>query len=215
MSKSLCLVALLTATASANSLVATDDPDSRPAPRLVDGRLGMMLGGANVGDTAGFSAGLSTGLGYRIGNVTLRGLFDFYKVGDNSDEATPRRGRATRAGGAVRYSFANNGDDGTFGVDFWGELGAGFEHVEWRAGGVHDRPDGELAFGVDLGSRSERDHHGHRREIGYFMAFRSLIGDAPEPPGAMATCGGPCTKATTPPRTDVSMFFELGVHWGR
>jgi hypothetical protein len=30
----------------------------------------------------------------------------------------------------------------------------------------------------------------------------------------MATCGGPCDTATTPSRTDVTMFFDFGVHFG-
>ncbi|HEY5949056.1 MAG TPA: hypothetical protein VIV40_26370, partial [Kofleriaceae bacterium] len=82
-------------------------------------------------------------------------------------------------------------------------------------GGVLNRPSGELAFGLDIGHRGERNARGERKQIGYFMAFRSLVGEGPEPADAMATCSGPCTQATKPPRTDVTMFFELGVHWGR
>ena len=52
-----------------------------------------------------------------------------------------------------------------------------------------------------------------RRHIGYFMDFRTLIAAGPDM-DVPAVCGGPCTKATKPSRTDVSMFFELGLHWG-
>ena len=45
--------------------------------------------------------------------------------------------------------------------------------------------------------------------------MRSLTDLTDEMMGATATCSGPCTEATKPPRTDVTMFFELGVHWGR
>lgn len=215
MTNSLAFLAALTATASANSVVATSEPP--PARHAVDGRFGLLLGGASVGDASGFSIGFSSGLGYRIGAATLRGLFDYYRVGDEPADLPARHGRAARLGGALRYSFANNGDDDAAGaaIDFWGELGAGYEHVEWRAGGILDRPDAELAVGLDVGGRSARDDRGHRREIGYFMAFRSLIGQAPEPAGAMPTCGGPCTQATPPPRTDISLYFDVGVHWGR
>lgn len=207
------LLLAISSTASANALVASDEPEAPAKPRFIDARIGMLVGGADVGDADGFSIGISAGLGYKIGDVTLRGLVDYYKVGDNADETLQRHGRATRAGGAVRYSFANNGDEPGLGIDFWGELGAGYEHVAWLHGGVLDRPDAELAFGLDLSHRSELDRRGSHHDIGYFMAFRSFVGEAPEmnlPP----TCGGPCTKATPPPRTDVSMFFELGVHWG-
>ena len=209
------LLSLVSASASAQNVVATGYATAPPGPREIDGRIGLLLGGADVGDAQGFSAGVSAAVGYRMGSVTLRGLLDYYKVGDGGDVATPRRGRAARIGAAVRTSFASNADDSSFGVDFWGELGAGYEHVYWLHGGVLDRPSAEAAFGLDLGARGERDAHGHRREIGYFMDFRTLVGEAPEQPGAMATCAGPCTRATTPPRTDVTMFFELGVHWGR
>jgi hypothetical protein len=80
---------------------------------------------------------------------------------------------------------------------------------------VLERPSGEIAVGLDLGRRGERNARGERKEIGYFMAFRTLVAQGPEMEGATAACGGPCTEATKPPRTDVSMFFELGVHWGR
>lgn len=212
------LLLALTSTAAAQTYVARDSYAEPPAPRqprVVDGRIGMLLGGADVGDADGFSIGASGALGYRIGDITLRGLFDYYKVGDGADEPLDRHGRATRLGGALRYSFANTGHDAGAAVDFWGELGAGYEHVAWRHGGILDRPSGELAVGLDLGHRGDRDARGDRKEIGYFMAFRTLVAQGPEMADAPAMCGGPCTEATKPPRTDVSMFFELGVHWGR
>lgn len=215
MTKVAAALLLAASTASAQNLVATDTVDHESAPRVVDGRLGMLLGGSDVGDADGFSLGISGALGYRIGDVTLRGLVDHYRVGDGGGELLDRKGRATRLGGALRYSFANTGHDAKLDVDFWGELGAGYEHVAWRGGGVLDRPSGELAFGLDVGGRSAANARGDRREIGYFMAFRSLVAQGPEMAGVMATCSGPCSEATKPPRTDVSMFFELGVHWGR
>jgi hypothetical protein len=215
MNKLAAALLLMTSTASAQTLVAADDYERRGAPREVDARLGLLLGGSDVGDADGFSAGISGALGYRVGDLTVRGLFDYYRVGDGSDEMLDRKGRAMRAGGALRYSFANNGWEKSVGVDFWGQVGAGFEHVVWRHGGVLDRPSGELAFGLDIGGRGAANARGDRKKIGYFMAFRSLVAQGPEMAGATATCSGPCTEATKPPRTDVSMFFELGVHWGR
>jgi hypothetical protein len=208
----LIAVATISSPAFAQQYAADYDRegDRGSVAHSVDGRIGMLIGGSDVGDADGFSTGISAGLGYRLGDVTLRGLVDYYRVGDGADEAPMRKGRATRAGGALRYSFANNGHERGFAADMWGEAGLGLEHVAWRQGGILDRASGELALGLDLSSRNERRH-----EIGYFMAFRTLIGEGPEQPGAMASCGGPCTKATTPPRTDVSMFFELGVRWGR
>jgi hypothetical protein len=211
------------ATASANT-VAVDGGNGTiryierepevPGPRRVEGRFGMLLGGSDVGDADGFSMGVSAALGYRVGDVTLRGLFDYFRVGDGGDEALDRRGRSTRAGGALRYSFANTGDEEGAGADFWGEVGLGYEHVAWRAGGVLDRPSGELAIGFDLDSAGKDRSPGRRRHLGYFMAFRTLLAQGPDMDGP-AMCGGPCDKATKPSRIDASMFFELGMHWGR
>jgi hypothetical protein len=216
------LVAVLSSNAFAQTyaqpVIATggDMPGrpEQPAQHSIDGRVGMVLGGSDVGDANGFSIGAAGGLGYRIGDVTLRGTFDYYRVGDGSDEAQHRRGRASRFGAAARYSFANLGADSTAICDFWGELGAGYEHVDWMHGGVLDRPNVELALGFDFGGRGDRDRYGRRHSAGYYMAFRTFLAEAPPQPDAMATCGGPCDTATTPSRTDVTMFFDFGVHFG-
>ncbi|HWO20642.1 MAG TPA: hypothetical protein VNO30_17860 [Kofleriaceae bacterium] len=229
---------LSTGTAAAQAYVATGVPtpmpmpmpmdDGRdgyarpPAPRRIEARAGMLLGGSDVGDADGFSLGVTTGIGYRIGDLTVRGRFDHYRVGDSSDEGSGeqmvRRGRGTRIGGALRYSFANTGESDRhgsgMGVDFWGEVGAGIEHVSWRQGGVLDRPSGEFALGFELDGYGRRRADGSRRHGGYFMAFRTFLGQGPEMDGP-ATCGGPCSRATKPSRVDASMFFELGFHWGR
>lgn len=191
------------------------DPPWGGSQRL-EGRLGMLIGGSDVGDADGFALGVSAGVGYRVGDVTLRGLFDYYRIGDGGNEAQDRRGRSTRVGGALRYSFARAGDGERGGpsVDFWGEAGLGWEHAAWRRGGVLDRPSGELAVGFEIDAQGPERSPGRRRHIGYFMAFRTLFGEGPAMAGP-PVCGGPCTKATKPSRLDTSMFFELGIHWGR
>jgi hypothetical protein len=226
MSKLLMLAALgsalttTTSVASAQTYVATDGVSyARPPEPMfkeVDARLGFLLGGADVGDADGFSGGASAGVGYRIADLTIRGLFDYYRVGDGAAETQTRKGRATRVGGALRYAFARNSYEANTRADFWGEVGAGYEHVSWRHGGILDRPSGELAVGLDIANRNDRDRDrgGRRQKIGMFMAFRTLVAQGPEMDGVMATCGGPCSEATKPSRTDVSMFFELGVQWG-
>jgi hypothetical protein len=216
----LALAALLlsTGTAAAQTFVARDGYARPAAPRRLEARAGMLLGGSDVGDADGFSIGLSTGLGYRIGDVTLRARFDHYRTGDSASEAMVRRGRGTRVGGALRYAFASTGErsgsDGGLAADLWGEAGVGLEHVSWRQGGIYDRPSGELAIGFDLDRYGRRNAQGRRRHIGYFMAFRSFVARGPEMDGP-AVCAGPCTRATKPSRIDASMFFELGLHWGR
>ncbi|HLL22927.1 MAG TPA: hypothetical protein VK427_12395, partial [Kofleriaceae bacterium] len=144
-------LALLAATAASANTVATG-ASGPPSAKRVEGRVGMLLGGSDVGDANGFSMGVSAGVGYRIGDTTLRALFDHYRVGDTDGETPGRRGRGTRFGGAMRYSLANSNPsyessvDGVA-LDFWGEAGLGYEHVAWHVGGILDRPSGELAIG--------------------------------------------------------------------
>ncbi len=199
---------LLASTASAQTLVAVSSPP--PAPHMIEAEVGMMMGGADAADVNGFSFGGTASVGYRIGDNALRGSFDYYSVGDGYQEVMQRHGRATRVGAALRHSFRTTDRDRAFYGDLWGELGGGYEQLGWPSGGLLSRPDGELAFGFDLGFRNTRNQH----LTGYFMDFRAFLGEAPAVAGAMPTCGGPCTQATTPPRIDVSMFFEMGVHWG-
>jgi hypothetical protein len=212
------LAATTTGTTASANVIASDEVHPR-SERRVDGRVGMLLGGSDVGDADGFSIGVSAAIGYRVGDVTLRGVFDHYRVGDGEAEVMVRRGRGTRVGGALRYSLASSYDpDRTRGgaaIDFWGEAGVGYEHVAWRAGGVLDRPSAELAVGFDVDAFGRRnDRTMRRRHVGYFMAFRTLIAQGPAMDGPL-TCGGPCDRATRPSRTDVSMFFQFGLHWGR
>lgn len=229
----LALLVATVAPAAANT-VATDDSAPPPlapavveqavyaparpaAERRLEGRVAMLLGGSDVGDANGFSFGFGGSVGYRVGDFTLRATLDHYGAGDGHDVEMRRRGGATRIGGALRYSLIhtpnNDRRNGDAAVELWGEAGYGWEHVAWDAGGVYERPSGELAVGFDVDARGERNGHGRRRHVGYFMAFRTFIGEGPEMT-TPAMCGGPCTKATQPSRTDLSMFYELGMHWG-
>src|SRR5436305_5710655 len=127
MTKLLALASLLalTSTSFAQNLVAAEAPEPEHSlPRFLDARLGALLGSAQVGDSQNFAPGISGGLGYRFGDVMVRGLADYYRVGDDPDTAMARRGRATRIGAAARYSFAHTDRESEVNVDFWGELGA-------------------------------------------------------------------------------------------
>nr|HEX4317181.1 hypothetical protein [Kofleriaceae bacterium] len=190
------------------------DVASPPAARFWDARVGMLAGVADVGDSDGGSIGVTGAYGYHIGDLGLRAELAYYRVGDDSD-SSPRRGRGERAAALARYTFVSADPDGSLIAALWGEAGAGYEHVAWNTGGVLDRPDAELAVGLDVGMHRDRDRSQRSRRVGYFMDIRSWIGEGPAVAGAMPSCGGPCTMATTPPRTDISMFFEFGVLWGR
>jgi hypothetical protein len=203
------LLVLLASTSpvfAAPAVVATDAP-ARPSPLAWDADVGFLAGAADVGDSGGASIGLATGLAVRYRDIALRGTFDYYRVGDSGNANGDRHGRAMRYGGALRYSFvASHGNEGR--MDFWGEAGAGVEHVAWRAGGVVDRPSAEIGLGFGSAFRYGPD----RRLVGSFMAIRTFI--APSPMAdAMPSCGGPCDRPTKP-GNDFTTFFELGFHWG-
>jgi hypothetical protein len=209
-------VAAAAAPAAAQVVATTADRDlaSPPTPHYWDARVGMLAGAATVGDSDGTSLGVTGGFGYHLGAFALRGELDYYRIGDDPDVAMSRRGRATRAAALLRYAFASTAPDDSFIGTLWGEAGAGYERVAWATGGVLDRPDAELALGTDLGGRYG-DSKRHPKRLGAFLDVRSYLAASPADPSAPVTCGGPCTMPTQPPRTDVSLFFEFGVFWGR
>jgi hypothetical protein len=101
----------------------------------------------------------------------------------------------------------------SFGVDWFAELGAGRQYVRWYEGGRLARNDVQLGFGLQMMGRVKRgDKH---RYVGPYFAFRARAARAPKDDTAMPTCAGPCDKPTGPPRTDISLFFHVGMNFGR
>jgi hypothetical protein len=219
-------ISILSAPAAADNIVIAGDPvypgvvrEHRPIPTRFDSRLGLMLGGADVGDANGFSLGLHAGLGYRVGDTTVFGEYGYFRVGDGKDEAMSRNGRTSRLGLAVRRSVMNTDPREKVGGDLWVEVGAGYERVSWSQGGLLYRPDLALGFGFEFdgrpGPRADVGAGAPPRHLGWFMAFRAILGRAPDASAMPATCGGPCTEATSPSRNDTSLYFVVGLHWGR
>jgi hypothetical protein len=207
-----CLALLLTpAIAHADAAIATDA--SPPVEHRLDTRLGMLLGGNDIGDVTGPSSGLAANLGYRRGETTLFAEYDYLHVGDGPNDTTSRDGRMTRGGANLRWQIADVAKTGSpVGIEWWLQGGAGFERVAWDHGGVLYRPDVSLGFGLDIDGRGWRQPH--PRHFGAYVAFRALLARAPTSTGP-AMCEGPCTEATRPSRNDVSMYFDFGLHWGR
>jgi hypothetical protein len=227
MSRFLVFAATLVAarTASADVTIAGDAAAPSPPPaassgeRRFDARAGFLLGGSDTGDADGLSMGIHGQLGFRAGDATLFGELDYYSVGDSAGEENRRIGRTSRAGLTLRYSLLNDRRtaNGTMpiGGDLWVEAGAGYEHVAWKKGGVLRRPDLALGIGVEMDGRpGAKRGERPKQHIGYYLAFRTLIARAPES-DEPAMCGGPCSEPTQPPRTDVSLYFVVGLHWGR
>ncbi len=196
--------------AAAETAIASDAP---AAERRIDTRVGLLLGGGDIGDVTGPSTGVHASVGYRVGGVTAMAEYDYLGVGDSSSDAASRAGRMTRGGGTVRWSLADVAPaDAPLGLEFWVEGGAGVERVSWSRGGVLYRPDATLGFGFEIDGRGWRTPK--PRHFGLYLALRAVLARAPAT-DAPAMCEGPCTVATPPSRNDVSLFFHLGMHWGR
>jgi len=193
--------------------IATSAP---PAERRFDLRIGLLTGGADVGDVTGPSSGVHASAGYRIGTVTVMGEYAYLHVGDASTDRLSRDGNLTRGGATVRFQVADVAKaDGPLGLEFWAEAGVGVEHLSWQKGGVLDRPDLALGFGFELDGRGwSKSASGRQRHFGAYLALRALVARAPDS-SADPMCEGPCTAATEPSRNDVSLYFHFGLHWGR
>lgn len=190
--------------------IATEAP---PVDRRIDTRLGMLAGGADIGDVDGPSSGLYATVGYRRGPATLMAEYNYLHVGDADTDVLDRDGRMTRGAVMLRYQLADVARRGApVGLEFWAEGGPGIERVSWDHGGVLVRPDLALGFGLDIDGRGWRDPR--PRHFGAFLAFRGTVARGPESDDP-AMCEGPCTVATKPSRNDVSLYFLFGLHWGR
>lgn len=208
-------VLALAAPAAAETAIATANATSGapPADRRIDTRIGLLVGGGDVGDVTGPSSGVHASVGYRIGALTVMGEYDYLGVGDGDDDVRGRDGRMTRGGVAARWQVADVAPVGApVGLEFWIEGGAGAERIAWLRGGKLYRPDLTLGFGFEIDGRGWRKPR--PRHFGAYVAFRAIVARAPAPTGP-ATCEGPCTVATPPSRNDVGLYFHLGLHWGR
>jgi hypothetical protein len=201
----------------APALARADQPaiavDAPKTPHRLEARIGMLIGGGDVGDVTGPSSGLHLSIGGRYGEVTGMLEYDYLSIGDGADEDGHRRGNLSRGGVVARWSLFHTDEDAPIAGDYWVEAGAGVERVAWDPGGVLDRPDLVLGFGGELDGHAYWDSD-HPRHIGMWLGLRAIIARAPVD-DAPATCGGPCTMETPPSRNDVGIYFTWGMHWGR
>jgi len=211
---SIALLLLAVAPASAQDAIATDGTTTaRSLERRIDTRIGLLVGGADIGDVSGGSTGLHASLGYRLGLVTVMGEYGYLGVGDGYDGASGRHGRMSRAGATARVQIADVAKrDSPVGLEFWAEGGVGTERIAWSEGGKLYRPDVALGFGFEIDGRGWREPR--PRHFGAYVGFRAIVARAPED-DRPAMCEGPCTVATPPSRNDVSLYFHFGLHWGR
>jgi len=204
------VITLAPARARAEPAIATEVPRT---PHRYEARIGMLLGGGDVGDVNGPSRGVHASLGARYGEVTGMVEYDYLSINDEDDQPMHRHGTLSRGGLVARWSLFHTDDDAAMAVDYWIEGGAGLERVAWGPGGVLDRPDLVLGFGAELDGHPYYASE-HPRHLGMWLGLRAVIARAPagdEP----AVCGGPCSMATPPSRNDVALYFSWGMHWGR
>ena len=162
-----------------------------------------MLGGGDVGDVDGFSFGATAR--HRLPHRRHHAACACSTTTRSATAATRAcSATAARRGSAPRCATRSEHRHRRARVfaDFWGELGVGFEHVAWLHGGVLDRPE----RGARVRLRSRRPRHARRaqrRTIGYFMDFRTHRRAGARGCRRDGDVRGPCTTATTPPRSDV------------
>jgi hypothetical protein len=179
----------------------------------------MLAGTSDIGDMRGRGAGLEISAGMRLDELSILGQLDYLGVGESRDVENPRRGDRMRLGLAARYAlFQINPQNNPLALGFWLEAGAGRQRIAWNRGGTLTRNDLALGLGVQMDAKIG-GKSGKPRYLGPYFAFRANMARAPEPmetsDGMTPTCGGPCDTATGPSATDISIFFNVGMHWGR
>ena len=213
---SFCLALLLVATSAlAAPAIATSVEPARKGERRYEVDLGMLIGGTDIGQTQKSTVGLHLNAGRRYGDLVVLGEFDHLALGRSVT------GTLNRVGVMARYSLLRtSGEPDRRGRrfplsgDFWFEGGVGAERITWDDGGRLTRPD--LAFGFGWQFNVLIDRNGERpRYYGPYVAFRAHLARAPESQGGEVTCAGPCDSPSGPPLNDLSMFFHMGINWGK
>lgn len=212
---------LITLCAASQLASATPDPyiatskEKGPKERRLAFQFGLLAGNSDVGDVKGPGVGLQIAAGPRFGPVTLLAEYDYFSIGESTEVSDARRGNMSRLGGLVRYALLDTAvnDDKSFGPQMWIEAGGGWQRVFWNEGGRLDRPDVVFGFGVTL-DKTLGKKSSSPRYIGPYFAVRGNWAQAPDMDDT-PTCGGPCDKATSPSRNDVTFSFNFGLDWGR
>lgn len=201
--------ALLSGGAAAEaSTLALAAPPEAPVPKRLEFDVGMLVGGVNMGTTHADATGINVNTGMRLGELSILGELNYFGL------RAQERGTMTRVGLTSRYSLVPLGEAKSFATsDIWLEGGVGYERITWRSGGVLERPDLALGFGWQGNFVMDR-RSDNPRFLGPFFALRTLVAQGPDT-DEMATCGGPCDRATSPSSTDVSFMFHVGLNWGR
>jgi hypothetical protein len=198
-------VVLAPATALATPHIATE---RAPKERRNELFVGMLAGGAEVGDVSGSGVGVQIDAGRRFGDLSVLAEYGYHSVA--------RKGTQSRLGMTARYALVTiGGARSPLASEWWVEAGAGRQRVVWDAGGVLNRNDAVLGFGMHLQGRLGR-RDARPRHVGPYLAIRAMLARAPEAdPAPPPTCGGPCDYPTTPSRNDVSLFLHYGMYFGR
>jgi hypothetical protein len=212
---SFLVVALSAGQAMATPYIATEAEPEKPKVRRNQATIGMHVGGSDIGDVSGPGVGLHTTFGRRFGTLTLLGEYSYLSVGESAYDVQHRRGNMSRLGLTARYSVLTTGESekSSLGADVWVEAGGGRHRVAWHEGGTLTRNDVVLGFGVQMNVKLNRKSP-KPRHFGPYFAFRAHMARAPES-DEPAVCGGPCDNASAPSRNDVSIFFNVGLHWGK
>ena len=197
--------------ASADMQVAASA--SHPTGMRREVTVGMLLGSYRLGGPKGFAGGVELGMGARWRSAELRGEYEILRVGDDSG-AKAVKGTMNRLGAALRYDLLGASNNSDVEGWFWLEGGVGHEWTNWDHGGLLERNDVSFGFGVQPMFRGKNEMA--RKYLGYVFAFRGFIANDPNGnlPGAVATCAGPCTKATKA-GYDMGFFFNMSFAIGK
>lgn len=189
----------------------------------IAGGAGVRFGSFTVnGDSTGAVIPFHLDLGARRRHTFLYGSYDVFGIDASFPAADPAvdtarstttiglgdgSGLVHRLGLNARRAFGSITEhDG--GLEVWGEVGLGLQHIRWDAGGVWTRPDLALAVGATGLGLSKTRH------AGLGIALRVLISRRNDTVHAMPACGGPCDEATAPSGFDRSFLFDLSVPFG-
>ena len=178
-----------------------DDPPPAKGWKSVslEGTFGILAGSQPVGYVDASIAAPHVDIGARKDRWLVYGTGAMGSIGE-SDYMVENavRGIIARVGAGVRYTYGRiGGGRGELPLrgQFWIEVGAGHQHIQWNEGGVLGRQDLVIGVGAQLDIRVSRDK---LRYMGLYYALDIMFTGAPNQKERPPVCAGRWCPAGRP-----------------
>jgi len=193
-----------------------DEPEKGWKGVSLEGSFGILAGSAPVGYVDASIAAPHLDVGARKDRWLVYASGAMGSIGESDYMLeNPVNGIIGRVGLGVRYTYGRlGGGRGEIPLrgQFWVQVGAGHQHIQWNEGGVLGRQDLVIGLGAQLDVRVSK---AKLRYMGLYYALDIMFTGAPATKERPPVCAGPCDEATGPGSMDVGFVLNVGIPFGK